>query len=398
LAIRLVVSNTSCDLGDKDREACEILAKIIRIGYPQFAWRELETEAGENYAAFHNPTLNLTDHLTRDLLGWRVDRQEVDEPVLCHTEGHTYARGAIGAVAHSFWEQWQCQLQEAVSLKAWFWERSPKQFVGASSWGMSAIDSEAMEVFTRMLALRYAGVARNESVKETGEPYVLFTTPDVAECMRLIHTEEGWVVQCEGVEGDVLWSSSGHAQARDALGAGAHCLCQGWQSQLNEVAKLVGWFWEPAARAAAGSSAAPTPPRSEPPSSWQERLQSFQPYAFGAGSAFSAFGVRFLLDPLLENYSPFMAFIPAVVASSYFVGRRPALLTVALGLLLGNVFFSVPRGAVTMNASDIAEGLMYLLSASTVVWLWPVGERLKKWLPKPQADAGYNVMILKRAA
>jgi hypothetical protein len=398
VAIRLAVSNTSCDLGDKDREACEVLASIIRIRYLHFGWLELETEAGEKYATFHNPTVNLTDHLTRDLRGWRVDRQERDEPLYCHTEGHTHARGAIGAVAHSFWEQWQRQLQEAVSLKTWFWEPTPKQFAGATSGGLSNNDREAVAVFTRMLGLRYANVACNEAVKETNEHYVLFTSPDVAECVRLIQTEEGWAIQCEGAEGDVQWSSRGHSQARGALGAGAHFVCQRWQSQLNEVAELIGWFWKPTALAEAGSPAAPAAPRSAPSARWQERLQSLQPYAFAAASAFSAFGVRSLLDPLLGNYSPFMAFIPAVVVSSYFLGRRPALLTVALGLFLGNVFFSMPRGVVSVNAADLAQGMMYLLSASTVVWLWPVGERLKKWLPKPLADAGCNVVALRRAA
>jgi hypothetical protein len=361
-------------------------------------WQELETEAGEKYATFHNPTLNLTDHLTRDQRGWRVDRQSVDEPVSCHTEGHTHARNAVGAVAHSFWEQWQRQLQAAVSLKAWFWEPSPKQFAGAASAGLSDNDREAVEVFTRMLSLRYAGVACNEAVKETGERYILFTSPDVAECVRLIQTEEGWVIRREGAEGDVQWSSSAHVQARSALGAGAHCLCQRWQSHLNEVTELMGWFWEPTARAVVASPAAAMPPRSAQPPRWQERLQRLQPYAFAAASAFSAFGVRSLLDPLLGNYSPFMVFIPAVVVSSYFLGRRPALLTVALGLFLGNVFFSVPRGVVSVNGADLAQGMVYLLSASMVVWLWPVGKRLQKWLPKPQADAGCNVVTLKRAA
>jgi hypothetical protein len=130
-----------------------ILASIIRIRYPHFGWRELETEAGEKYAAFHNPTLNLTDHLTRDLRGWRVDRQEIDEPFFCRTERHTHARGAVGAVAHSFWEQWQRQLQEAVSLETWFWEPTPKQFAGATSGGLSSNDREAVTVFTRMLGM-----------------------------------------------------------------------------------------------------------------------------------------------------------------------------------------------------------------------------------------------------
>jgi hypothetical protein len=75
----------------------------------------------------------------------------------------------------------------------------------------------------------------------------------------------------------------------------------------------MGWFWKPSAPAEAESLAAPTLPRSAPPAKWQGRLQSLQPYAFAAASAFSAFGVRSLLDPLLGNYSPFMAFIPAVV-------------------------------------------------------------------------------------
>jgi hypothetical protein len=163
VAIRLAVSNTSCALGDKDREACEVLASIIRIRYPHFGWRELETEAGEKYATFHNPMLNLTDHLSRDLRGWRVDRQEIDEPFFCHTEGHTHAQGAIGAVAHSFWEQWQRQLQEAVSLETWFWEPTPKQFAGATSGGLSYNDREAVAVFTRMLGLRYANVVCNAS-------------------------------------------------------------------------------------------------------------------------------------------------------------------------------------------------------------------------------------------
>lgn len=58
-------------------------------------------------------------------------------------------------------------------------------------------------------------------------------------------------------------------------------------------------------------------------------------YGFAVVSIALAFGLRFLLAPILQDQASFLLFLPAVLISSAFGGAGPGLLSTALGLFLG---------------------------------------------------------------
>ncbi|HEV8199616.1 MAG TPA: CHASE3 domain-containing protein [Candidatus Polarisedimenticolia bacterium] len=91
-------------------------------------------------------------------------------------------------------------------------------------------------------------------------------------------------------------------------------------------------------------------------------------YAISFAALTAAALVRWLLDPLLHDFMPFVTFMVAIAASAWAGGWRPAALTALLGYLVGAYLFVDPRG--TMAFSDPRELLRlagYLVTAAIII-------------------------------
>ena len=66
--------------------------------------------------------------------------------------------------------------------------------------------------------------------------------------------------------------------------------------------------------------------------------------------------LKLLLDPLIEEQSPFLMLAVAVMVAAWFGGLGPGLLATALGALAADYFFLAPRGSFT----GLSEGLLPL--------------------------------------
>jgi len=73
-----------------------------------------------------------------------------------------------------------------------------------------------------------------------------------------------------------------------------------------------------------------------------------------------ATGLRILLDPLLGSQLPYAPFFFAILLTSWYGGRRPALVAVILGGLFADYFLIAPRGSLMLrNAAQFAAMALY---------------------------------------
>src|SRR5947209_2150337 len=78
--------------------------------------------------------------------------------------------------------------------------------------------------------------------------------------------------------------------------------------------------------------------------------------------------LRWLLDPWLGNYLPFITLYGAVAAAVWYGGYRPALVATALGYLACNYLFMEPRGRLALLHSHQYIGLvLYLFTCSLII-------------------------------
>ncbi len=91
-------------------------------------------------------------------------------------------------------------------------------------------------------------------------------------------------------------------------------------------------------------------------------------YAIAFTALTAAVLVRWLLDPLLHDFMPFVTFVVAIAASAWAGGWRPAAVVALLGYVIGFYLFVEPRG--TMAMADPREWLRligYLVTAAIVI-------------------------------
>jgi len=69
--------------------------------------------------------------------------------------------------------------------------------------------------------------------------------------------------------------------------------------------------------------------------------------------------LRYLLDPLLDTYAPFLIYLIALVITARYGGTGPALLVLLGGTVLANYLFSAPRGSLHLldPRAEVALGL-----------------------------------------
>ncbi|MDB5823198.1 MAG: hypothetical protein JWR21_1902 [Herminiimonas sp.] len=107
-----------------------------------------------------------------------------------------------------------------------------------------------------------------------------------------------------------------------------------------------------------------------------KNARSWSPFprtvAFGAAALVTAvaFAIRYLVHPWVEPYGAFQAFVFACVVSEYYFGVGPALLSLAIGGLLGTYYFVRPYQtfASMITRSDvIVIGNFVLVSVFVIV-------------------------------
>ncbi len=95
-----------------------------------------------------------------------------------------------------------------------------------------------------------------------------------------------------------------------------------------------------------------------------ERLKArSRAYGVAVGAVALAAAVRLALQPWLEHRSPYLLFTAPVVVAAALGGVGPALLTTALGLIVGAAF----GGFDSLAAAADAEAGIYLLTAAAIV-------------------------------
>jgi PAS domain S-box-containing protein len=102
------------------------------------------------------------------------------------------------------------------------------------------------------------------------------------------------------------------------------------------------------------------------------------PQSYVAAAAFVAlaFGIRFVLEPILQDRSPFLPFLFAVVITAIYCGMGPGLLAMLAGLVLSLYFFVPPHHHfLPADLAELAQTLMYIVPSLVVIALAEVAER-----------------------
>jgi two-component system cell cycle sensor histidine kinase/response regulator CckA len=99
------------------------------------------------------------------------------------------------------------------------------------------------------------------------------------------------------------------------------------------------------------------------------RREALGRYGLAAVSVAAALGVRWLLDPILEIYAPYLPFTLAVMVAGRFGGRGPAFAATAGGLLCSWYFLLEPRYTFVLanQAQALSMGLFVIVGAGIAI-------------------------------
>src|SRR4051812_38350636 len=91
-------------------------------------------------------------------------------------------------------------------------------------------------------------------------------------------------------------------------------------------------------------------------------------YLVALGATAGVVLLRWLLDPWMGYYLPFITLYGAVAAAVWYGGCRPALVATALGYLACNYLFMEPRGTLALLHAHQYIGLvLYLFTCSLII-------------------------------
>jgi PAS domain S-box-containing protein len=83
-----------------------------------------------------------------------------------------------------------------------------------------------------------------------------------------------------------------------------------------------------------------------------------------------AVAVRFAVDPLLGDRSPFILFVVGVIGAGLYGGVGPAVLALVLSLLAGTLLFVAPRGTLYTDHPDtLANIAAFALTGGALIWM-----------------------------
>src|SRR6185436_17090154 len=91
-------------------------------------------------------------------------------------------------------------------------------------------------------------------------------------------------------------------------------------------------------------------------------------YAISFTALTAAVVLRWLLDPLLHDFMPFVTYMVAIAASVWAGGWRPAAVVAVLGYFIGFYLFVEPRGTMAMaDPRELLRLVGYLVTAALVI-------------------------------
>src|SRR5215472_5712024 len=104
------------------------------------------------------------------------------------------------------------------------------------------------------------------------------------------------------------------------------------------------------------------------------------PFRYATALAATALALlgRWLLDPFLGNYSPYILLYGAVAVSAMYAGFGPSILATVMGLLAANYWFVPPRGSLEQSSvAHFVATLTYLLLCTLVAAAGEMSHRSK---------------------
>lgn len=112
---------------------------------------------------------------------------------------------------------------------------------------------------------------------------------------------------------------------------------------------------------------------------------------FGIACVAAAAAIRWLLGMAFGNTLQFVPFFPAVILTALFAGALPALLALALSVLVAWYLFVTPYGFGALSATQSANVALYIASGLFVVWL---AQLFRNAVRDLQAEQAQREMIL----
>jgi PAS domain S-box-containing protein len=98
-----------------------------------------------------------------------------------------------------------------------------------------------------------------------------------------------------------------------------------------------------------------------------ERMKPSTVYCVTLAAVAAALGARWVLDPWLEDYHPFVTFYVAVVVAAWIGGLRPALVATVLGVFPALYFFVPPRFSLAIAPGPHSVGLATYFMVSLAI-------------------------------
>ncbi len=92
-------------------------------------------------------------------------------------------------------------------------------------------------------------------------------------------------------------------------------------------------------------------------------------YGVAVSAIALALGLKLLLDPLIEEQSPFLLFSAAVMVGAWFGGLGPGLLVTVLGAVAADYFFLPPVGAFTQPGVKFLPLSLFVLQGGLISYL-----------------------------
>ncbi|HET8945691.1 MAG TPA: DUF4118 domain-containing protein, partial [Candidatus Polarisedimenticolia bacterium] len=91
-------------------------------------------------------------------------------------------------------------------------------------------------------------------------------------------------------------------------------------------------------------------------------------YAISFAALTAAVLVRWLLDPLLDDFKPLVTFMVAIAVSAWAGGWRPAAVTAVLGYFIGAWLFVEPRGSILVaDPRELLRLAGYLVTGALII-------------------------------
>src|SRR6266704_2719645 len=114
-------------------------------------------------------------------------------------------------------------------------------------------------------------------------------------------------------------------------------------------------------------------------SRWTRFLAS-TPFRYATALAVTALALlgRWLLDPYLGNYTPYILLYGAVAVSAIYAGFGPTVLAALLGLIGANYWFVPPRGSLVLaSMAHVVATVTYLAVCTLITAAGEMSRRAK---------------------